>query len=230
MVTVARHELRLLGGASLATPVLVLLLFGGMAALMAFLGAEDAQVARMLVSPLEMGLPLAAGILAAGIAADDPARDLQLALKVPYRRTLARRLVLLVLWTALPALLWTTALHLAGIWELWVPGTFLAAQLVWLSPLSWFVAAGALLALALGGRSGAGAVLAGVWVVENLFRDWFRSGGWPQQEFLFATIYAPGADFWLSNRVVLILTALLMGAVVWVLSSNTDLLSKGGEA
>lgn len=230
MVTVARHELRLLGATSLATPVIVLALFGGMAALMDLLGVKDAQVARMLVAPLEMGLPLAAGILAANIAADDPAMDLQLALKVPYRRTLARRLVLLGLWTAVPALLWTAALHLAGVWKLWAPGTFPAAQLVWLSPLLWFIAAGALLALVLGGRSGAWAVLAGVWVLENLFRDQFRSGGWLQQEFLFATTYAPDAAFWPSNRLVLLLTALLMGAVVWSLSSNTDLLAKGGEA
>lgn len=230
MSSLVRHELKLLGRVNLATPTLALLLFGGMAFLMSLLGTDGAPVARMLVAALELGLPLAAGILAANITVGDPAMDLQLALKVPYRRTLTRRLVVLLLGTALPAFLWTSALHLTGLWKLWVPEPFLVGQLVWLSPLLWFVTAGALLALSLGGCSGAWAILAGLWTVENLFRDQFRGGGWFQQEFLFATTYAPGADFWLSNRLVLILTALIMGAVVWILSSNTDLLAKGGEA
>ena len=230
MVAVVRHELRLLGGVALATPLLALLLFGGMALLMDTLGAGDAQVARMLVASVEMGLPLAAGILAANVAADDPAVDLQLSLEVPYRRTLARRLVLVLATAALPAATLTAVLRATGVWGLWAPDGFLASPLVWLSPLLWFVSAGALLALASRGRSAAWAVLAGVWIFQNLFRDWFRSGGWSEQAFLFATVYDPGAASWPSNRLVLILVSLLLGAAAWALVSITDLASEGGDA
>lgn len=226
----ARYELRLLGKVGLATPALVLLLFGGMAGLMAYLGVNEAQVARVLIAALELGLPLAAGVVAATIASDDPAIDLQLSLKTRYRRTLVRRLVVLALWTALIAFLWTSALHLSGLWELWVPEALLVSQLVWLSPLLWFVAAGAALALLLGSRSTSGAFLGGLWAFENLMRGLFLTKEWLRPEFLFATTYAAGAPFWLTNRLALISTALLMGAVVWVLSSRTESLAKGGEA
>ncbi len=228
-MALTRYELRLLGGLGLATPALALLLFGGMALLMGFLGANGAQVARVLVAALELGLPLAAGVVAATVAADDPAVDLQLALKTRYRGTLARRLVVLALWTALIAFLWTSALHTTGLWELWVPEPFFAGQLVWLSPLLWFVAAGALLSLTLGRTTG-GAILGGLWAFENLFRGSFLTEEWLRPEFLFATTYAAGADFWLTNRLALISTALLMGVVVWALSSRTESFARGGEA
>ena len=226
----ARYELRLLGGLGLATPALVLLLFGGMALRMGFLGANDGQVARVLVAALELGLPLAAGVIAATVAADDPAIDLQLALKTRYRRTLVRRLVLLTLWTALPAFLLTYVLYVTSLWELWVPETFLVGQLVWLSPLLWFVAAGALLALLLGGCTASGAILGGLWAFENLFRGLFLTKDWLRPEFLFATTYAAGADFWLTNRLALIASALLMGVAVWALSSRIESFARVGEA
>ncbi|QIN84526.1 hypothetical protein GBA63_19160 [Rubrobacter tropicus] len=229
-MSLARYELRLLGRFGLATPVLALLLFGGMALLMAFLGANDGQVARVLVAALELGLPLAAGVIAATIVNDDPAIGLQLSLKTRYPRTLVRRLVVLTLWTALIAFLWTSSLHLSGLWEFWVPEPFLVGQLVWLSPLLWFVAAGALLALLLGGRATSGAIIGGLWAFENLMRGLFLTKEWLRPEFLFATTYAAGADFWLTNRLALISTALVMGAVVWVLSSRIESLAKGGEA
>lgn len=229
-MVLARYELRLLGGLGLTTPALVLLLFGGMALLMRFLGANDGQVARVLVAALELGLPLAAGVVAATIANDDPAIDLQLALKTRYRRTLARRLVVLTLWTALIAFLWTSTLYVTRLWELWVPETFLVSQLVWFSPLLWFVAAGALLALLLGGRTASGAILGGLWAFENIFRGLFLTREWLRPEYLFATTYAAGAHFWLPNRLALIGTAFLMGVVVWILSSRTESFARGGEA
>lgn len=225
-----RYELCLLGRIGLATPALVLLLFGGLAGLVAYLGANEAQTARVLVAALELGLPLAAGVVAAGTAVDDTAIDLQLSLRTRYRRTLLIRLTVLTAWTALIAFLWTSALHLSGLWELWVPEAFLAGQLVWFAPLLWFVAAGALLALLFGSRSTSGALLGGIWTFENLFRGAFITEAWLRSQFFFATTYAPGASFWIANRLTLIFIALALGVVVWLLSSNTEFLAKGGEA
>ena len=229
-LALALYELRRLGAAGLATPPLVLLLFGGMAGLSGLLGAADAQVARLLVAALELGLPLAAGVVAASVAADDPARDLQLALKTSYRTTLARRLGVLVAWASLWALACSFGLRVTGFWELWVPEPLLSGMLVWAAPLLWFVAAGAALALLLGGRNTSGALLGGLWAFENLFRETFLLREWLRLEFLFATTYAPGAGFWLANRLALAATALLLELGAWTLASRTESLSKGGEA
>lgn len=229
-VALARYELRGLGRTGVTMPAGVLLGFAGLAGMMHLLGAADRHVARVLVAALEAGLPLAAGVVAAGITADDPALDLQLALWTPYRVTLARRLAILVIWTALWAFAWTSALHAAGLWRLWVPEPFLAGQLVWLSPLLWLASAGAVLALLSGSRSATGAILGGLWAFEHVFRELFLTREWLRPGFLFATTYAPSADFWLPNRVVLIAAALALGCCAWLLSSRTELFAKGGEA
>lgn len=225
-----RYELRRLGWMGLLTHALVTILFCGLALLMTLGGADKAQVSRILVAGLELGLPLAAGVVAAGIAAEEPAIDLQLALLTHYRTTLLRRLALLVAWISLFAFAWSVALQLLGLWSLWVPEPFLVGQLVWVSPLLWFVAVGAAVALVLGGRSVSGALLGGLWTFEILFRDLFLSKDWLRPEFLFATTYTPGAEYWLSNRLALISTALVVGLAVWLLSSRTELMAKGGEA
>ena len=225
-----RYEFRRLGLMGFLTPALVASLFCGLALLMTLGGADKAQVSRVLVAGLELGLPLGAGVVAAGIAADEPAIDLQLALLIRYRTTLLRRLALLVVWTALFCLLWSAALRLSGLWSAWVPETFLVGQLVWVSPLLWFVTVGAAVALVFGGRSVGGALLGGLWTFEIVFRGLFIGKDWLRPEFLFATTFAPGADYWLSNRLALISTALVVGLGVWLLSSRTEALAKGGEA
>jgi hypothetical protein len=228
-LALARYELRGLGRVGLAMPAGVLLGFAGLAGLMRLLGAADQQIARVLVAALEVGLPLAAGMVAAGIATGDPAIALQLALRTRYRVTLARRLVLLVVWTALWGFAWTTSLHLVGLWGHWVPESFLVGQLVWLAPLVWLASAGAALALLFGSRAAAGAILGGLWAGEHVFRGLFLTTEWLRWAFLFATTYAPGTDFWLPNRVALIATALALGVSAWLLSSNTERLARGGE-
>lgn len=225
-----RYELRRLGWIGLLTPALVASLFCGLALLMTLGGADEAQVARILVAGLELGLPLAAGVVAAGIAAEEPAMDLQLALLTRYRTTLLRRLALLVAWTSLFAFAWSVALEISGLWSLWMPEPFLVGQLVWVSPLLWFVAVGTAVALILGGHSVSEALLGGLWTFEILFRDLFLEKDWLRPEFLFATTYTPDAEYWLSNRLALISTALVVGLAVWLLSSRTELMAKGSEA
>lgn len=223
------YELRGLRWTALAMPAGVLLGFASLAGLMHLLGAADQQVARMLVAAIEAGLPLAAGVAVAGIAVDDPAIALQLTLPTSYRTTLARRFALLVAWTGSWAVGWTAVLHLTGLWGRWAPEPFLLGQLVWLAPLLWLVAAGATLALLSGSRAAAGAILGGLWVIEHLFRELFLTSEWLRLAFLFATIYAPGTNFWLSNRVALIGAAVVLAIGARLLSSNTELLARGGE-
>jgi hypothetical protein len=222
------YELRRLGWLGLAAPALVALAFVGMALLMVLTGAEERQVARLLTAGLELGLPLVAGIVAAHVVTEEPAVDLQLTLETGYRTTLARRLALLVGWTALASLLWAGSLRLFGLWA--VPGPFLLGQLSWLAPLLWFVAVGVLVALLLRSRTASSAVLGGIWLFENtLGRVVFLQNDWLRPFFLFATTYTPDADYWLWNRLAILCMALvLFGLVPFVFSRET--LADGGEA
>jgi hypothetical protein len=221
------YELRRVGAPGAAAPALVLLAFAILAGIASLSGTEPHRVAWLLTAALEVGLPFAAGLAAAHITATEPAVELQLSLKTRYRDTLVRRLFLLVACSSLLALLWAGALRLAGLWR--VPGSFLIGQLGWFAPLLWFVGAGALLALLLRARAASGAILGGVWLFENLFGGLMVEREWARPFFLFATTYTPGADYWLSNRLVLIATALVALAAVWIIASNPETLWRGGD-
>lgn len=224
------YELRRIGYVGLATPVLVVLLFVGMAAAAVLSGTGERQVARLLTAGMELGLSLIAGLIAAHIVASEPAPDLHSTLRTSYRTTLLRRLTLFVVWTAALAFSWSVVLATLGLWA--VPGPFLTGQLAWISPLLWFVSAGMLFALLFRSRAAASVVLGLLWVFENtgvgiagfLNSDWFRPF------FLFATIHGPGADadFWLSNRLAVMgLSAALLLVSLALLGREPS--SNGGE-
>jgi len=222
-----RYEARALGVMALVVPVLVALLCGGLAGLMALAHARAGPIATLLSGSLEIVFPLAAGIVAASVVGHEAALEVQLTLPTPYRATVLRRLVLLLGWTACVALTMVGALAALGLWR--VRQSFAVGQFVWLAPLLWFIATGAVAALLLHSRTASGGVLAGMWVFEIAFgylmvgRDWLRP--W----FLFASTYTPGADYWLLNRIVLTATALLLGGVAWVLLGRTEAHLLGGE-
>lgn len=196
------YEIRRLGWMGLLLPALIGAPFAGLAALM----HPEAQVSRMLAAYLEAGLPLAAGLAATNIVTDDPALDLQLSLKTRYLTTMLRRLGALVALSAAPAVLWTAAMMFLGLWEPWVPEPFGRGQLVWLSPLLFFVGLGCVLALLLRSRSAAGAMLGGYWLGCVIFKDYFLVRDWCCLFYPFATLRAPGTDYWLDNRLTLILS------------------------
>lgn len=223
------YELRRIGPVGLALPGIVALGVALIAALMVLEGAQTREVARALTAGLELGLPLAAGLVAAQVAGDEPALDLQLSVRTRYATTLGRRLALLLGWAALAALLWASSLRVAGLWT--VPGSFLAGQLSWLSPLLWFVAAGAVLALAARGRTASSAVLGGLWVFENtpFGSEQFLSRPWLRPFFLFATTHTPGEAYWLGNRIALLGMAVLLGLCVPLLLGG-EAFASGGEA
>lgn len=210
-------------------PVLVALLFAGVAILAASAGADEQQVARALTAGLELGLSLAAGLAAVHVVASEPAVDLQLTLRTRYRTTLLRRLALLAGWTGAFALLWASALDLLGLWA--VPGPFALGQLAWIAPLAWFVSAVTLVALLFRSQAAASAVLGLLWVFENsgVGVAGFLQSDWLRPFFLFATTHAPGADFWLENRIVVICLSLALLGVSLILMGRESLSMGGGE-
>lgn len=223
-----QYEARALGWRGVAMPPLVVVLFGGLAWLVGMADAPAGRVARVATAGLELGLPLAAGFVAATLIAEEGAVELHLALLTRYRLTVVRRLALLTAWSGGIALLAAGAAEAVGLWA--VPGSFLAGQLSWLAPLLWFVAVGAALALLLRGRAASAAVLGGVWAIQNLFAGVFAERGWGKPVFLFATTYAPGADFWLANRLSLIGIAALAAVGGWLLLDGGEALLAGGDA
>src|SRR5262249_48564958 len=93
---------------------------------------------------------------------------------------------------------------------------------LWVAPLLWLAAAGALLALLLRSRATAGAVLGALWIAQLALHSYFATYAWTQPWFLFATLYAPDAAFWWANRIELILTALAAFLAVWYYLRNTE--------
>lgn len=225
------YEFRRLGRVGSALPMLSALPFAGLAALMHLLGAGEWQVERMLAAYLELGLPLAAGLVASQVIADDPAVDLQLSLRTRYRTTVLRRLALTVGWAVLFAAVWASALWAAGLlWEQF-PEPLLLGVLSWLAPLLFFVGAGALLALIFRSYAASVAILVGVWIFELALPSLFLAREWLRPLYLFATVRTPlaEADFWLSNRIALIGVALVLVLGVALILGNSESLATGGE-
>jgi len=222
------YEVRVLGGLGLAMPPMVLLVFGGVAALAAAGGAPPGRVARVVTAGLELGLPLAAGFVAATVVAHEDALELQLGLPTRYRTTVVRRLALLAIWVGLVAA--ATAAGAVGFGWRVVPTPFVVGQLAWLAPLLCFVAAGAGLALLTRSRSASAAFLGGMWVGQNLFAEFLAGRDWSRPVFLFATTYAPDAGFWLANRLSLVGIAVLVALGVWGLLNGGEALLAAEDA
>jgi len=166
-----RYELRRVGVVALLTPVLIIVSFSFFGVLMRFNGVSADRATRAVVAGLEIGVATAAGLIAASMISSDSLLELQLSLGTRYRTTFARRLALMLCWTALVGITTTLAVRLIG-HEL-APVSLLAQQLVWLAPLIWYAGAGALLAQLLRSRGGAAAVIAGIWIGENLLGKLF---------------------------------------------------------
>ena len=219
------YELRRLGWMGVLAPALIGVPF----ALFAALTYDEAQSSRMLAAYLEAGLPFAAALATANIVTDDPAIDLQLSLETGYLTTVLRRLGALVGLCAALAVLWTSTMFLLGLWRPWVPEPYGRGQLVWLSPLLFFVGLGGVLALLLRSRSAAGAALGGGWISYMFFDDYFLSVAWFKPFYPFATLQKPGADFWFENRLALILAAAAL-LMVFAALLRRESVVLGGES
>jgi hypothetical protein len=222
-----RYELRLIGMWLVALPAFVALLFVIAAATMAYKQAHQLDIQHMVMTGLEGGLPLAAGIVIATIAAQDGALELQLAMPVPYRWTVLRRFLLVLGLTALIEAAAELVLSRAWPWTLSQDGS--AYLLAWLPTLLWFGGWGALLALLLRSRAAAAAILGVAWVIELTFHGLFPQYAWTRLLYIFATMFSPAASFWLANRLELLATAALLFVVVWLYLRNPEWRLRGED-
>jgi hypothetical protein len=104
---------------------------------------------------------------------------------------------------------------------------FLVGQLTWIAPLFWFVGTGFTLALLVRSRSASSALLGGIWMIEAIFYGYFAFIDWLKPLFLFPTTLAPGISFWLSNRIELLITALILLLLDWFILRNIERLLQG---
>ncbi len=222
------YEARNVGLSSLAMPLLVLAGFGGLAGLLLLGKTQHQSVADLLTAALEAGVPLAAGVVAAGLLVQDASIELQLSLPTAYYWTATRRFALALAATALVEVAATVALGQAAPWTLHETGG--AAQLMWLAPVVWFAGTGAVLALLMRSRAAAGAALGGIWVAELVFHDYFLAHNWAHPWLLFLSLYAPAADFWLANRLELIGIGAALLLLAWLYLHNAEWRFRGEES
>ena len=228
-----RYEIILMGRRVILTPILVMVGFTLFALLLHYLKVIPA---RFLSAGLEMMLPLAAGVIVATITSQDLALELQLTMPKKYYRTAMARLALIALWSMLVALLSSAIISVIKLAFVptqllrWTdPLQFIANQLTWFSPLLWFVGMGLCLAMLTRSRTASGAILSGIWLVEIVFKDFFAGTNWLQPVYLFTTTLTPTANFWLANRIEVLLMALILLPIGWYLLRNPEGLLKGSS-
>lgn len=216
-----RYELRLLGKPVFLTPILVVI---GFALLLAIVNRNATIVARSMSGSLEVLLPMAAGVVVATIATYDRAIELQLTMPRNYHRTVNIRFLFILLWSALVSLLTSFLLYTFNYRRLPVqiahwnqPWQFLTWQLTWLSSTLWLVAFGLVLSLLARSRSASGAVICVFSVAELLFHDTMNQEAFYHPIYLFPLTFSPDANYWLTNRLELLGTAMLFFILAWFL-------------
>lgn len=216
-----RYELRLLGKPVLLTPVLVVI---GFALLLALVNRNVIIVARSMSGSLEVLLPMAAGAMVATIATHDRALELQLTMPRKYQRTAYIRFLFILLWSAIVSLLTSLLLYLLNYRRLpaqianWSqPWQFLTWQLTWLSSMLWLVALGLVLSLLIRSRTASGALICVLSVAELLFHDTMNQEAIYHPIYLFPLTFSPDAGYWLTNRIELLGTAAVLFILAWFL-------------
>jgi hypothetical protein len=209
------YEARRVGWPVLATPAAVIAGVIAVAAVMTEGGAPRHAVVRLVVAGLEVMLPLAAAIGATELVGRDRAVELHLSLPTPYRVTLLRRLAITLAWPALLAAASTAVLHTLDWWAPTHSGA--AGVLVWLAPLFWLPALGVFLAVLLRNATAASGLIAGLWLVEQLFAAAFAASAAGRAVYLFPATWLAGIPGWPVNRAVLLTTAVALLAGTWAL-------------
>jgi hypothetical protein len=220
------HEIRRVGLAALAAPVAVPLALGIVAGPIVAMSVHPGERQSWPGIGLEIAAPLVAALPVARMVAREPALELQLSVRTPYPATVMRRLAITIVWSTLLCFAIAGTLWARGLWRL--PNGFWLAQLTWLSPLLWLLAASAMAVLVLHSPSATAGLIAVVWLLQIVAAGVFLSNRWLRTVHLFATTFAgPAAPFWRSNRLVLVALALLMLAAAWPLLSRSETLLSG---
>jgi hypothetical protein len=231
------YELRIMGRWVMLIPPLIILtfiLFGGILTIMQ---VGHLRISQVLTGGLEMVLPLAAGLLTTTIVSYDPAIELQMTLPKTYRITAFVRLGLIIAWTSCLAFFSSVFVYHLRFWRvplqvqtLNVLPQFLVGQLTWIAPLCWFVGVGFSIALLIRSRSTSSALLGGIWMIEAIFYGYFVFIDWLKPVFLFPTTLAPGISFWLSNRIELLITAIVLLLLDWFILQDSEKLLQGAAS
>lgn len=225
-----RYELRLLGKSVFLTPLLVV---SGFAFLLAIVNRSVTAytMARAMGGSLEILLPMAAGVIVATIATHDRAIELQLTMPRKYHHTANARLLFILLWSAIIALLTSALLLTFNHWRLPVqiahwsqPWQFLTWQLTWFASMLWLVALGLVLSLLIRSRSASGALIGVFAVIQLIFHGGFDENIFLHPVYLFPLTFTPEADYWLTNRVELLGTAVVLLFLAWFLLRQPELL------
>ncbi|MDQ6662024.1 MAG: hypothetical protein M3Z24_13810 [Chloroflexota bacterium] len=236
-----RYELKLAWKTMILVPILVLGVVGLFVLLQLFLHQSPAH---SLLSEAEVFLPLATGVVAGAIIAQDTALELHLTMPRKYQMTGMLRLLLLLSWTACLAMLCIGSiamlkiLYMPVFTQSWLPLVqFLTIQLLWLAPLLWFIALGSCLALLTQSRTACSTLLGIIWLTDILFAQSIASTSWLRPILLFPTtltLYpatnvsqADFKEYWLTTRFELLGTAFVVVMLSWLLLRNTERLLKG---
>ncbi len=208
-----RGELRVLGWLVFAIPVVLVVGLTALTGLFFIGNVPHSFIGSFLLAAIEACLPLATSLVIATLVAQDSALELQLTLPLAYYRTVFRRLGLLLAWTMLVDFLATVALQFILPWAM--PEPFPTFQLVWLSPTLWLSALGIICSLLFHNRTTTSAILGCLWVVQLAMHGFFAAYDWTRPWFVFATLYNATASFWFSNRLELLVMALVMFGLTW---------------
>jgi hypothetical protein len=184
---------------------------------------------------LEMLLPLAVGVTAAGLLAGDPALDLLLSVSQPVTRTLAERLAIVLGWGGLLGL---TVQGLIGAWETPLPVQGLSRVLIWVAP-----------ALFLTGVATAGALVRGYlmdglvavmgilgWMLLTMLYVGYACPEGPAERCAIAlvtpamTLLRPSDPLWLFNRLIWSVIGLLLLATGLALTGREEQLVEAARA
>ncbi len=228
------YELRIMGRWAILIPPLIVLTFVILGGILTIMQVDHLRISQVLTASLEMGLPLAAGLLTSSIVSYDTAIELQMTMPKTYRMTAFVRLSLIIVWTSCIALISSVFVYHLRFWrvpsqvETWkVLPQFLVGQLTWIAPLVWFVGVGFSLALIIRSRSASSALLGGIWMIEAIFYGYFAIIDWLKPLFLFPTTLAPYISFWLSNRIELLIAAFVLLLLDWFMLRNTEKILHG---
>ena len=228
------YELRIMGKWVILIPPLIILTFALLGEILTIMQVGHLRISQVLTASLEMVLPLAACLLTTTIVSYDAAIELQMTMPKTYRITAFVRLSLIIAWTSCLALFSSVLVYHLRFWrvpsqvETWkVLPQFLIGQLTWIAPLFWFVGVGFSLALLIRSRSASSALLGGIWMIEAILYGYFAIINWLKPLFLFPTTLAPGISFWLSNRIELLITALILLLLDWFMLQNSEKLLQG---
>jgi len=228
------YELRIMGKWVILMPPLIILTFALLGEILTIMQVSHLRISQVLTASLEMVLPLAAGLLTTTIVSYDAAIELQMTMPKTYRIRAFVRLNLIIAWTSCLALFSSVLVYHLRFWrvpsqvETWkVLPQFLIGQLTWIAPLFWFVGVGFSLALLIRSRSASSALLGGIWMIEAILYGYFAIINWLKPLFLFPTTLAPGISFWLSNRIELLITALILLLLDWLMLQNSEKLLQG---